>query len=55
MLKNRYGEGYEVDPETVCQCTGLNNKDGRDVFEGDKLHCEYLWFGELYKDDYVVS
>lgn len=28
-------ERYEVAPETVGQCTGLKDKDGKPIFEGD--------------------
>ena len=28
----------EVIPETICQCTGLTDKNGRKIFESDIIH-----------------
>lgn len=67
IIENRQKESmlnrnitYEVDPSTVCQYTGLKDREGNDIFEHDLLtrdgtvayKVEYVncGYAALYKD-----
>ena len=35
MMSKSLGESHEVDPTTICQCTGLKDKNGNMMYEND--------------------
>lgn len=38
--------GIEVDPSTVCEYTGLKDKNGKRIFEGDVVRRETDYYGK---------
>lgn len=49
--KNFNWERYEVIPETVGQCTGLKDKNGKLIFEGDIV--EYMDAYSTFEGEYT--
>ena len=46
---------YEVDPSTICQCTGLKDKHGKLIWENDIVFVKHTDGQEEYQENAKVS
>ena len=43
-------ESFEVDPSTICRCTGLKDKNGKLIWENDIVVCR-----DFTEEKYVIA
>ena len=61
LYSNCYGVAFSpawIKPETICQCTGLRDSDGKLIYENDILEVEMLegnQTGIVYYQEQILS
>lgn len=56
IMLRKYGESYEVDENTICQCTGLKDKNGNLIWENDIVKKGfYIDYDSVYQEEHVTS
>ena len=50
IMLRKYGESYEVDRNTICQCTGVEDKNGNLIWENDIVKDNVIYGVVIWED-----